>query len=608
MKKAFIASIVMVLLISALCVGIGVTSGVTSAACSNTPSVPGGPSPVNGSVNIPINPILSWGACDNTSYYQVYLDINALPVNSLGTTNYSNIISTNLSYNTTYYWQVVAFNNSTCNTSGPIWRFTTANMLPSTPTPTPTSTSCAIPAKPLIPSPTNSSANTSTTIVLTWNASANASYYEISFGTSEPLIYYGSTDNSSFQLPPLNINTKYYWKVLAKNACGICSSDTWNFTTGCPVPARPQIASPMNGSDQIAIYDAYLSWNTSTGARLYDIYFGTSTTPPYYGNTSNSSYQLPQLNQSTKYYWKVAARNDCGINSSDIWNFITGCPVAVRPKTPSPTNSSTDTSTNILLSWNASANASYYEVYFGTSEPPEYRDSPDNNNYQLPQLNINTKYYWKVVAKSVCDIASSDIWNFTTGCPVPRPQNPSPVNGSEQISIYAYLSWNASANTSLYNAVLFDVYFGASDPPTYYGNTSNSSYQLPQLDYSTTYYWKILSFNNSTCNASGPVWSFKTADAPSPTPTLRPTPQPTPTLTEMPALVDNGGSLLWLWIVEGLDGALTLVLMATIFIIANRRSHGKREASGKRLPGLFRIFRLRRAPTPPKEPVKDKQK
>jgi len=365
----------------------------------------------------------------------------------------------------------------------------------------------------------------------------------------------------------------------------------------------------MSGSDQIAIYETYLSWNASSGATSYDVYFGTSTTPSLYGNTSNINYQLPQLNQSTKYYWRVVANNSCGTNSSDPWNFTTGCDVVVKPRTPSPASGSIDTVINPMLSWNASANASYYEIYLGTSASPEYYDSTDNNNYQLPRLDTNTKYYWMIRAKSVCDIADSDVWNFTTGCPVAKPQSPSPVNGSDQVSIDAHLSWNTSANSSFYNAVFYDVYFGTSATPTLYGNTSNSNYDLPQLNYSTIYYWQIVSFNTSTCNASGPVWGFTTGDAPpyTPTPTTVPTPipphtsAPTPIPTEITPTSEKGETPVWLWAVLVLDAVLTMVMLGAIVIMANKRRRGQPEVSAKRKPSLFSFSRRRRsAPPPPK--------
>ena len=684
------------------------------------PDKPQPTSPMNGADQIYIQPCLSWNASANASLYDVYFGTSATPP-YYGNTSNSSYQLPLLNDSTPYYWQIVARN--TCgNNSSDIWNF-----IPR----------CPVPAKPQTPSPANGSANTSTNILLSWNASANATTYDVYFGTSATPTLNGSTNTNSYQLPQLNINTTYYWQVAARNTGKINYSDIWSFTTTCPLPDKPQIPSPMDGSSQIAI-NAYLSWNASANASSYDIYFGTSATPPRYGNTSNSSYQLPQLSYSTKYYWKVAARNACGINSSDIWNFTTGCPAPPKPQTPSPANGSTNISTNITLSWHASSNASSYDVYFGTSEPLAYYGSTYNNSYQLPQLNI-TKYYWQVVARNACGNNSSDIWTFTTGsgCPVPaKPQTPSPTNGSTTTSTTILLTWHASANASLY-----DVYFGTSATPTYYGNTSNSSYQLPQLDNNTQYYWQVVARNACGSNSSD-IWEFTTVNASAATPTsvstialsiggtfasfntssgviqqavnvtsrdgtinlhipvgttalygeggpldrlnmasindhpnpsgnrkvvaafdlnpagatfnpgieitLRYDPKTFPsgviesklvvafynesaqswedisnglvnttahtitfttthftvfaiqTPAEMPRPVGNGGIPIWLWAALGLDGALTLVTLAAIFIIVNKRNQEGREVLGTRSPGRFHIPRLRRAPKPPK--------
>ena len=685
------------------------------------PAKPQTPSPANGSANTSTNILLSWNASANASVYDVYFGTSATPTLN-GSTNTNSYQLPQLNINTTYYWQVAARNTGKINFSD-IWSFTTA---------------CPVPDKPQIPSPTNGSNQISINAYLSWHASANASSYDVYFGTSATPPYYGNTSNSSYQLPQLSYSTQYYWKVAARNACGINSSDIWNFTTGCPVPDKPQTPSPTNGSSTNSTI-ILLSWHASSNASYYDVYFGTSATPTYYGNTSNNSYQLPQLNQSAQYYWKVVARNACGNNSSDIWNFTTGsgCPVPTMPQTPSPTNGSTNTSTIILLSWNASANTSLYDIYLGTSATPPYYGNTSNSSYQVSLSNYSTKYYWKVVANSSCGNNSSDIWNFTTGCPVPdKPQTPSPTNGSSTNSTIILLSWNSSANASLY-----DVYFGTSATPPYYGNTSNSSYQLPQFNQSTQYYWKVVA-RNACGNNSSDIWEFTTVNASAATPTpvstidlsiggtfasfntssgviqqpvnvtsvdgtinlhipagttalygeggpldrlnmasindypypsgnrkvvaafdfnpagatfnpgiaitLRYDPAKIPsgvsesklvvafynesaesweyisngvvntsahtitfttthftvfaiqTPAEMPLPVGNGGIPVWLWIALGLGGALTLVTLAAIFIIANKRSQEERGASGTHSPSRFHIPRPRRAPKPPK--------
>lgn len=70
---------------------------------------------------------------------------------------------------------------------------------------------------------------------------------------------------------------------------------------------EPVALSPANGSNQMFIY-AYLDWSSCSNASYYSNNSSPSALPKYHGNTSNNSYQLPQLNYSTEYYWKVVAK------------------------------------------------------------------------------------------------------------------------------------------------------------------------------------------------------------------------------------------------------------------------------------------------------------
>jgi hypothetical protein len=187
--------------------------------------------------------------------------------------------------------------------------------------------------KPQPTSPGNNSINQSVSITLGWNASANASLYIVYLGTSSTPTYRGNTNTTSIVVSNLSYSTKYYWQVVANNSCGLNnSSDVWNFTTTCiTAPSKPQPTSPGNSSTNQSV-SITLGWAASANASLYDVYWSTSSTPTLQGNTSDSSYQLSQLNYSTKYYWKVVANNSCGNNSSDIWNFTTGAAPAPPPK------------------------------------------------------------------------------------------------------------------------------------------------------------------------------------------------------------------------------------------------------------------------------------
>jgi hypothetical protein len=90
-------------------------------------------------------------------------------------------------------------------------------------------------------------------------------------------------------------------------------------TTGPPAPVD---LVPSNGAVGIST-NATLSWTAVNGATSYDIYFGTSPSPPFLANTTATSYNLPSLNPGTTYYWRVVAKNSTGSSNSGILSFIT---------------------------------------------------------------------------------------------------------------------------------------------------------------------------------------------------------------------------------------------------------------------------------------------
>lgn len=83
---------------------------------------------------------------------------------------------------------------------------------------------------------------------------------------------------------------------------------------------------------------------------------------------------------------------------------------------------------------------------------------------------------------------------------------PSPANLATDVSKTPTLTWasGGGAPTS------YDVYFGTSDSPASIGNQAGTSYTPGTLNYSTTYYWKIIPRNANGPATGCPVWSFTT--------------------------------------------------------------------------------------------------
>ena len=94
-----------------------------------------------------------------------------------------------------------------------------------------------------------------------------------------------------------------------------CLSDTFPV---CPVLPT----SPANGANTgCPNSNQTLSWPVSPDATSYDVYFGTSSTPPFVTNTASTSYTTGNLGAGT-YYWQIRPRNSSGPASGcPIWSF-----------------------------------------------------------------------------------------------------------------------------------------------------------------------------------------------------------------------------------------------------------------------------------------------
>jgi hypothetical protein len=93
--------------------------------------------------------------------------------------------------------------------------------------------------------------------------------------------------------------------------------------------------------------------------------------------------------------------------------------------------------------------------------------------------------------------------------PPNQPANPSPPSGSNDQPLNLNLTWQCSDPDG--DPLLFDVYFGTnSNPPLVQSNQSSFSYNPGSLNYSTTYYWKIVAKDNQGHSTSGSIWNFTT--------------------------------------------------------------------------------------------------
>jgi len=90
-----------------------------------------------------------------------------------------------------------------------------------------------------------------------------------------------------------------------------------------------------------------------------------------------------------------------------------------------------------------------------------------------------------------------------------EPSNPQPPDGATNWS-GGGISWTGG-DPDPDDIVTYDVYFGkSSPPPLVVVNLPITTYDLDVIDFNTTYYWQIVSWDNHNASTRGPIWSFTT--------------------------------------------------------------------------------------------------
>jgi phosphatidylserine/phosphatidylglycerophosphate/cardiolipin synthase-like enzyme len=103
------------------------------------------------------------------------------------------------------------------------------------------------------------------------------------------------------------------------------------------------------------------------------------------------------------------------------------------PQYETPANNATAQPTNMTLAWEGGPWAHKFDIYFGTSSTPpliaadQFIGRVDNGSapetYTLQPLQPGTKYYWRIVSKTMANqTATGPTWSFTTA----GSQNPAP--------------------------------------------------------------------------------------------------------------------------------------------------------------------------------------
>jgi hypothetical protein len=273
---------------------------------------------------------------------------------------------------------------------------------------------------------------------------------------------------------------------------------------------------------------ANLSWRAGDFAQSHDVYFGEDfddvndgAESTFIGNQTLTfvvvgfpGFAYPDgLVPGTTYYWRVDEVNDAEPNSpweGDVWSF------SIPPKTayfPQPADGAQSVDVNVELSWTAGFGAKLHTVYFGESfdqvDSATGGKTQGTATYTPGALEMAKTYYWRVDEFDISDTHKGEVWSFTT---VGAVSNPSPADGAADVTQMPTLTWTPGVFADTH-----EVYFGTDEGSPQLqasGNLGEESFEPGQLEWNTTYYWRIDEANDAHPDSpwTGPLWSFSTAN------------------------------------------------------------------------------------------------
>jgi hypothetical protein len=271
-----------------------------------------------------------------------------------------------------------------------------------------------------------------------------------------------------------------------------------------------------------------LNWSPGDFALSHDVYIGdnfdnvdSGAEGTFQGNQTETfiavgfpGFAFPDgLTPGTTYYWRIDEVNDTEPNSpwkGPVWSFL------VPPKTayfPEPADGEGSIALDVQLSWTPGSGAKLHTIYFSDN----FNDV-NNATIGLPQgtakynpgsLELAKTYFWRIDEFDGLDTHKGNVWSFTTEGAVGSPE---PANAAMDVSQTPVLTWVPGVFAHTH-----EVYFGADEASLELkgsGNLGFESYEPGQLEWSTTYYWRIDEANNTNADSpwTGPLWSFTTAN------------------------------------------------------------------------------------------------
>jgi hypothetical protein len=183
-------------------------------------------------------------------------------------------------------------------------------------------------------SPENNVVDVGRTLTFLWESVDIFTYYTIQLATDDEfesiVVDETGITGSLYTVNNLNSGFPYYWRVRGHNATGPSQwSEIHQFNTGGeddPPLDVPQLNSPEDGNVTTS-ETILLKWSSTEYAESYTVQVSIrsdfSLIFTEVGATTETIFEVTELERPQKYYWRVRANNSLSGNSdwSEIWKF-----------------------------------------------------------------------------------------------------------------------------------------------------------------------------------------------------------------------------------------------------------------------------------------------
>ncbi|GAB3912404.1 hypothetical protein GCM10028803_55620 [Larkinella knui] len=310
-------------------------------------------------------------------------------------------------------------------------------------------------------------------INLTWTDNADTeSGFELersTDGVSFQKIADVSANATSFSDQNLQPRTKYYYRILAKNAAGPSTySNVADATTPDGPPAAPaRLTATSVSPSQINLQWADVSDN-ETGFQLEQSPDGATWKKIADLPANATTYQNTGLNAATKYFYRIKATNAVGESGySTTADATTQDKPLTPPTAPARLTATAVSATQINLVWaDLSDNESGFVIERsdnGTSDWTKVGEAPANATaFQNTGLKPITKYFYRIQATNPAgQSVFSNVADATT--PDVAPVAPARLTATATSAVSVTLSWGDLSG----NETGFEIERGRSETGTF---------------------------------------------------------------------------------------------------------------------------------------------